>query len=67
MDKLQTAPLLQLRDSIGIAPISLLSVLAPKIKRLLNFEFYCFQTGNCPINENVFAGDVISFIDGNKI
>lgn len=33
---------------------------------ILNFEFYCFQTGNCPINENVFAGDVISFIDGNK-
>lgn len=34
---------------------------------ILNFEFYCFQTGNCPINEKILAGDVISFIDGNKI
>ena len=33
---------------------------------ILDFEFYCFTTGNCEINPNVRAGDVINFTDGTN-
>lgn len=33
---------------------------------ILNFEFYCFETSNCPINSNVIAGDLINFTDGEN-
>ena len=32
---------------------------------ILGFDFYSFKTGNCPINDNVMAGDVISFVNEN--
>lgn len=31
-----------------------------------NFEFYSFETSNCPINYNVKAGDIIIFTDGEN-
>lgn len=31
-----------------------------------NFEFYSFETSNCPIDSNVLAGDVITFTDGTN-
>ena len=31
-----------------------------------NFEFYSFETGNCPIDYSVKAGDVITFTDGTN-
>lgn len=33
---------------------------------ILNFEFYCFSSGNCEINANVRAGDLINFTDGTN-
>lgn len=34
---------------------------------ILGFDFYSFKTGNCPINPNVMAGDVISFLNGENV
>ena len=34
--------------------------------QILNFEFYCFSTGNCEIKSNVRAGDLINFTDGTN-
>ena len=31
-----------------------------------DFEFYSFETGNCPIDYNVKAGDIITFTDGTN-
>lgn len=31
-----------------------------------NFEFYSFETGNCPIDYSVKAGDIITFTDGTN-
>ena len=33
---------------------------------ILNFEFYCFSTGNCEIKPTVKAGDLINFTDGEN-
>ena len=33
---------------------------------IINFEFYCFSTGNCEIKQNVRAGDLINFTDGTN-
>lgn len=30
------------------------------------FEFYSVETGNCPINSDIRAGDVITFVDGDN-
>lgn len=34
--------------------------------QILNFEFYCFSTGNCEIKSNVRAGDLLNFTDGTN-
>ena len=33
---------------------------------IVGFEFYSVETGNCPINKDVRAGDVITFVDGDN-
>lgn len=33
---------------------------------IVGFEFYSVETGNCPINKDVKAGDVITFVDGDN-
>ena len=32
--------------------------------QIIGFEFYSFETGNCIINSNILAGDLISFVNG---
>ena len=32
--------------------------------QIIGFEFYSFETGNCIINSNILAGDLISFANG---
>ena len=34
---------------------------------IVGFEFYSVETGNCPINKDVRAGDVITFVDGENL
>ena len=33
---------------------------------IVGFEFYSVETGNCTINKDVRAGDVITFVDGDN-
>ena len=33
---------------------------------IVGFEFYSVETGNCPINKDVRAGDVITFVNGDN-
>lgn len=48
-------------DNVYITSKEIFNNIASKI---LDFEFYCFETGNCKINSNVLAGDLIKFTDG---
>ena len=36
------------------------------VEKILNFEFYSFETGNCPIYSTIIAGDLINFTDGEN-
>lgn len=35
------------------------------VENILNFEFYCFETDNCPIAD-IIAGDLIKFTEGEN-
>lgn len=50
-------------DNVYITDQEVFNNIANKI---LNFEFYCFETGNCKIDSNVIAGDLIAFFDGTN-
>ncbi|MBE6156971.1 MAG: hypothetical protein E7161_04445 [Firmicutes bacterium] len=36
------------------------------VNQIIGFEFYSFETGNCIINSNILAGDLISFVNGEE-